>query len=136
MPRPRQRCLNFALFGFDQGFNGIPPGAGGDAGVRAGKVCPGDLKVQNGLAQGLIFGKNDLFRRIPILGLQAGPLTGHVVEAEKGSAFSAIQQAITIFHRLWCGAAYKRSFPNCYGAKDVLAWFGTVWRPQAKWFPF
>jgi len=42
--------LNFALFGFDQGFNGILPGAGGDAIVRACKVCLGDLEVQNGLA--------------------------------------------------------------------------------------
>ena len=116
--------MNFALFGFDQGFNGILPGAGGDAVVRADKVCPGDLEVENGLTQGLIFGKNDLFRRIPVLGLQAGPLAGHIVEAEKGSAFSAIQQAITIFHRLWC--RLQKKFPErlrCYGRVGVV-WHG------------
>ena len=116
--------MNFALFGFDQGFNGILPGAGGDAVVRADKVCPGDLEVENGLTQGLIFGKNDLFRRIPVLGLQAVPLAGHIVEAEKGSAFSAIQQAITIFHRLWC--RLQKKFPErlrCYGRVGVV-WHG------------
>ena len=113
-----------APLGVDQGFNGVLPGAGGDAVVRAREVRLGNLEVQNGLAQGLILGEDDLFRRIPVLGLQAGPLAGHVVEAEKGSAFSAIQQAITIFHRLWC--SLQKKFPEllrCYGRVGVV-WHG------------
>jgi len=98
--RPHPAFLGWAILRLHERVKGGLPSAGGRPGVRAGQVGFGNLEVEDGLAQGLILGEDDLFRRVPILGLQAGPLAGHVVEAEKGSAFSAVQQTITIFHRL------------------------------------
>jgi len=89
--RTRPTLLGRAMLRLHERGQRILPGAGGDARVGARKIGFGDLEVQNGLAQGLILGEDDLLRCVPILGLQAGPLAGHVVETEKGPAFPAIQ---------------------------------------------
>ena len=72
------------LFGVGQCLDGVLPGAGGDAIVCAGQICLGDLQIERGLPERLIFGKDDLLGRISVLGLQ----TERLVFAAKRGAFS------------------------------------------------
>ena len=70
-------------FGGHQGFQGLRPGTGGRTGIATGQVRFGDLEVQCGLPQGLVFREDDLFGSVPIGDAQAGTLSGFGVHDVK-----------------------------------------------------
>ncbi len=73
------------LFSFHQRVERGLPGAGGDAGIDARQICFGNLQIERGLAQSLIFGQHDLLGAVAILGLETGTFAGLSVHAVKST---------------------------------------------------
>jgi hypothetical protein len=72
------------LLGVGEGFNGLLPGARGNAVVGAGQIRLGDLQVEHGLALGLVLRFDDLPGFLFVGGAQAGAFAGggvHAIEA-------------------------------------------------------
>ena len=87
-------------FGVGQGFNGHLPSARGNAVVSARQICLGDLEIERWLPKCLVFGEDNLLRRVTILRIQTDPLASFRIHAVKlFAAFTAIGQTITSFHR-------------------------------------
>ena len=86
--------------GAGDGFDGVLPGARGDAVVGAGEIRLGDLQIERGLAERLVLGEDDLFGDVAVLGLQTEAPAGFGVDAvELAAAFAAVDQTVTSFHR-------------------------------------
>src|SRR5687768_16652767 len=117
------------MLGFHERIQRVLPGPRADTGITPRQIRFGELEVDGGLLYGLILGEEDLLRGIAVLRLQTGAFASHAIDAvECRAAFAAVDQTETIFHRL-SRAAYLRRNPSCYGATDVLACVGTIWRP-------
>ena len=70
-----------SLLGVGEGFNGVLPGAGGNAVVGAGQIRLGDLQIEHRLAFGLVLGFDDLPGFLFVGRAQAGAFAGRGVHA-------------------------------------------------------
>ena len=87
------------VLGAGQCFDGVLPGAGIDAVVAAGQICPGNLQVEDRLTFRIIFGFDDLLRLVCIARMQAVALAGLLVHAiEHPAADAPIDDAVTCVH--------------------------------------
>src|SRR5439155_3393225 len=113
--------LGRPLFGFHQRIQRILPGAHHNAGIASGQIRFGELEIDGGLAQRLVFREDDLLRSVAVFRLQTGAFTGLGIDAVEGrAAFAAVDQTETIFHRLSCSLPEKESeVLRCYGRVGV-----------------
>ena len=70
-----------SLLGVGESFNGVLPGARGNAAVGACQIRLGDLQIEHWLAFGLVFGFNNLPGFLLVGGAQAGAFAGGGVHA-------------------------------------------------------
>src|SRR5688572_5765489 len=106
------------MFCLNQRIERVLPGPRADAGITARQVRLGELQVNGGLLRGLVFGEDDLFRRIAVLRLQTGAFARHAIDTvECCAAFATVDQTETIFHRLSCASLPEKQSEllRCYG---------------------
>ena len=68
-------------FGAGEAFDGVLPGAGGNAFVAAGEIRLGDLQIEHGLAFGVVLGLDDLPGVVLAGCAQAGAFAGGFIHA-------------------------------------------------------
>ena len=89
------------LLGVGQRFDGVLPGARGDAVVAAGEIRLGDLQIQHRLAFRVVPGLDDLLGVVRVGGAEAGAFAGlgvHTVVS--ATTISAADETVTCFHSL------------------------------------
>ena len=69
------------VFGAGEAFNGILPCPGGHAVVRACEIRLGDLQVEDGLAFGVVLGRDDLLGVVLVGRAKTGALASGGVHA-------------------------------------------------------
>ena len=81
-------------------------------GVDADQVGFGDVKVQLGLAQGIVLGLHEPFGFFRVFGAEAGPVVGVGVKAiERAATFTALEQTESLFHTRW-RSSYEGAIPT------------------------
>ena len=70
--RAKPALFGRSLFGFNQRIQRILPGARHNAGIAAGQIRFGELEIDGGLAQRLVFREDDLLRGVAVFRLQTG----------------------------------------------------------------
>ena len=87
------------MFSSKQRVECILPGARRDSGVAPGQIRLGELKIEVGISEGLVFGQDNLSGRVPVSGLKAGPFACFGVNTvEDASPNAARGQTISCFH--------------------------------------
>ena len=70
-----------SLFGVGEAFNGVLPGARGNAVISAGQIRLGDLQIEHGLPFGVVPGLDNLAGLVFVGDTQAGAFAGGGVHA-------------------------------------------------------
>mgnify|MGYP000953593759 CR=1 FL=1 len=126
-----------ARLGLDQGVEGHRPGSRGDPGVTAREVGPGNLEVERWLAQCLVLGEDELLRRIPVAGAQAGAFSGQGIHAvERSESAAPFNESEAKLHVLVGQRQRRRPIPNRRGGTGgVRTDSGGIRSVPANWCP-